>query len=73
MTLQKDDLGHHISQQFNQELENLRSHVLQMGGVVSQQIAEPVKDSLIIEAGVPRGPFGGYTEDPHSRYFALTL
>jgi phosphate transport system protein len=43
MTLDKDDLGHHISQQFNQDLENLRSHVLQMGGVVSQQIADAVR------------------------------
>ena len=42
MTLSKDDLGHHISQQFNQELENLRTHVLHMGGVVEQQITDAI-------------------------------
>ncbi len=42
MTLGKDDIGHHISQQYNQELENLRSHVLHMGGVVERQIADAI-------------------------------
>ncbi len=30
--------GHHISQQFNAELEEIRSHVLAMGGLVEEQI-----------------------------------
>ena len=30
--------GHHISQQFNSELEEIRSHVLAMGGLVEEQI-----------------------------------
>lgn len=32
------NLGHHISQQFSEELEEIRSHVLAMGGVVEEQI-----------------------------------
>ncbi|MGD8484264.1 MAG: phosphate signaling complex protein PhoU [Thioalkalispiraceae bacterium] len=32
------NLGHHISQRFNEELEEVRSHVLAMGGLVEEQI-----------------------------------
>jgi len=32
------NLGHHISQQFNAELEEIRSRVLAMGGLVEEQI-----------------------------------
>jgi len=32
------NLGHHISQQFNEELEEIRSRVLAMGGLVEEQI-----------------------------------
>lgn len=30
--INKDSLTHHISQQFNAELEDVRSHLLAMGG-----------------------------------------
>lgn len=36
-------LGHHISQQFNTELEDVRSKVLAMGGMVEQQIRDALK------------------------------
>lgn len=32
------NIGHHISQQFNEELEEIRSRVLAMGGLVEEQI-----------------------------------
>jgi phosphate transport system protein len=32
------DLGHHISRQFNEELEDIRNKVLQMGGIVEEQL-----------------------------------
>jgi len=32
------DLGHHISRRFNEDLEKLRTRVLQMGGFVEQQL-----------------------------------
>lgn len=34
--------GHHISAQYNEELEDLRNRVLNMGGLVEQQIADAV-------------------------------
>jgi phosphate transport system protein len=40
--MEKADLGHHISQQYNQELEDVRNRVLQMGGLVEQQLADAV-------------------------------
>jgi len=40
--MDKSDLGHHISQQFNSELEELRNRVLAMGGLVEKQIADAV-------------------------------
>lgn len=36
--MSKANSGHHISQQFNSELEEIRSHVLAMGGLVEEQI-----------------------------------
>lgn len=40
--MDKADLGQHISQQFNQELEDVRNRVMQMGGLVEQQLADAV-------------------------------
>lgn len=40
--MEKADIGHHISQQFNQELEDVRSKVMQMGGIVEQQLADAI-------------------------------
>ena len=37
------NLGQHISQQFNDELEDVRSKVLQMGGVVEEQLGKAVR------------------------------
>ncbi len=41
--MEKADIGHHISQQFNQELEDVRNLVLQMGGIVEQQLVDAVQ------------------------------
>lgn len=40
--MDKTSLGHHISRQFNTELENIRNRVLAMGGLVEQQLADAV-------------------------------
>ncbi len=32
--------GHHISQQFNAELEDVKNHMLEMGGVVEKQLGD---------------------------------
>jgi len=42
-TMDKLNLGHHISQQFNEELEDIRNKVLEMGGIVEDQVARAVK------------------------------
>lgn len=41
--MDKLNLDSHISQQFNTELEEIRNHVLAMGGLVEQQTADAVK------------------------------
>ncbi|MGH8493181.1 MAG: phosphate signaling complex protein PhoU [Moraxellaceae bacterium] len=42
----KDDYGQHISQQFNSELEEVRSHFLAMGGLVEKQVADSIASLL---------------------------
>ena len=37
------NLGPHISRRFNEDLEGVRSRVLQMGGFVEQQLAKGVQ------------------------------
>lgn len=41
--MDKQDLGKHISQQFNTELEDVRNRVLTMGGLVEQQLTDAIK------------------------------
>lgn len=41
--MDKLNLDHHISQQFNEELEEIRNHVMTMGGLVEQQTADAVR------------------------------
>ena len=37
------NLGHHISRQFDEELEDIRNKVLQMGGIVEEQLGRAIK------------------------------
>ncbi|HVC29480.1 MAG TPA: phosphate signaling complex protein PhoU [Gammaproteobacteria bacterium] len=41
--MDKLNLTHHISQQFNEELENIRNRVLAMGGLVEQQMSDALR------------------------------
>lgn len=43
METDKLNLGQHISQQFNEELEEVRNKVLQMGGIVEEQLGSAVR------------------------------
>lgn len=40
--MEKKSYGQHISQQYNEELEDVRNRVLAMGGLVEQQLADAV-------------------------------
>lgn len=40
--MDKLNLGQHISKQFNEELEDVRSKVLQMGGIVEEQLERAI-------------------------------
>lgn len=42
----KEDYGQHISQQFNAELEEVRSHFLAMGGLVEKQVSDAMHSLL---------------------------
>lgn len=39
----KDGYGPHISQQFNSELDEVKTHMLEMGGMVEQQVSDAIK------------------------------
>lgn len=41
--MDKLKLGQHISQQFNEELEDIRTRVMYMGGIVEQQLSDAIK------------------------------
>ena len=44
--MEKGDITHHISQQFNDELEDVRNQVLAMGGLVEKAIGDAI-DALL--------------------------
>jgi phosphate transport system protein len=47
-------LGEHISQKFNQDLESLRTSVLEMGGLVERQVADAVQSLVEANSEVAR-------------------
>jgi len=47
-------LGEHISRRFNEELENVRSKVLHMGGIVEEQLANALRVLVNDESGLAR-------------------
>jgi phosphate transport system protein len=49
--MDKTDIGHHISQQFNAELEDIRNRVLAMGGLVEQQLQDAIESLLEGDSG----------------------
>jgi len=52
--MDKLNIGHHISRQFNQELESVRSQVLKMGGIVEEQISRAVQALVETDAALAR-------------------
>jgi phosphate transport system protein len=47
------NIGQHISQQFNAELEDIRNHVMAMGGLVEQQLTDAI--SALVNADIELG------------------
>ena len=52
--MDKLHIGQHISRQFNEELEEVRSKVLLMGGIVEEQLANAVKALVSGKASLAR-------------------
>ncbi len=50
--INKDGLTHHISAQFNAELEEIRSHLLAMGGLVEKQVNDAVSALVNADSGL---------------------
>ncbi|TWI49321.1 phosphate uptake regulator, PhoU [Pseudomonas duriflava] len=50
--ISKESLNHHISQQFNAELEEVRSHLLAMGGLVEKQVSDAVSALINADSGL---------------------
>ena len=43
MGLASESQSHHISQQFNDDLEQIKNHLLEMGGLVESQVSDAIK------------------------------
>ena len=52
--MDKLNIGQHISRQFNEELENVRSQVLKMGGIVEEQLDDAVRALVETDAALAR-------------------
>jgi len=63
--MEKKELGHHISRQFDQELETIRSHVLIMGGMVEDQISQAIQ--ALVQGESQRGEDVGRKDDQVDR------
>lgn len=48
----KLNIGQHISRKFNEELESVRNQVLQMGGLVEEQIARALRALVMADVGL---------------------
>ncbi|WP_071871507.1 phosphate signaling complex protein PhoU [Atopomonas hussainii] len=50
--IDKEGLSHHISQQYNEELEEVRSHLLAMGGLVEKQVTDAISALIDADTGL---------------------
>jgi len=77
MDLTKDAHSDHISQQFNDELEQVKNHLLEMGGLVERQVGDAIKSLIEADSDLCQGarkrqahqPNGaGYRRRVHAHY-----
>lgn len=52
--MDKLNISHHISRQFNDELESVRSQVMKMGGLVEEQISQAVRALVEMDTALAR-------------------
>ena len=52
MNSNMENHSHHISQQFNAELEDVKNHMLEMGGVIERQIADAMRALINGDSGL---------------------
>jgi phosphate transport system protein len=57
--MDKLNISHHISRQFNEELENVRGQVLKMGGLVEEQIGHAVQALVEMDCALARKVIAG--------------
>lgn len=50
--MNKDEYTQHISQQFNAELETLRTHLMEMGGLIEKQLIDAVNSLVDGDSGL---------------------
>lgn len=50
--INKNGHSHHISQQFNIELEEVKTHLLEMGGMVEQQVSDAIRALVDSDSGI---------------------
>lgn len=50
--IDKDAHSHHISQQFNAELDTVKTHMMEMGGLVEKQVSDAVQSLLTSDSGM---------------------
>ncbi|WP_019529248.1 phosphate signaling complex protein PhoU [Dasania marina] len=50
--IDKDAHSHHISQQFNTELDAVKTHMMEMGGLVEKQVSDAVQSILNVDSGM---------------------
>ena len=47
-----DEYTHHISNQFNDDLEEIRTHILNMGGMVEKQVIDAVNSLIDVDSSL---------------------
>lgn len=52
MNPQAEGHGQHISQQFNAELEDIKNHMLEMGGAVEKQVTDALLSITSADSGL---------------------
>ncbi|NKB35441.1 MAG: phosphate signaling complex protein PhoU [Pseudomonadales bacterium] len=52
MNSQAEEHGHHISKQFNAELEDVKNHMMEMGGAVEKQLNDALASVVNADSGL---------------------